>query len=64
VSRGFSQDIKYALRALASKPLCALTSAAVLAKGDRLVMVYDAYPKQLPARRAAQIDPMCALREE
>jgi predicted permease len=70
VSRGFSQDIKYALRALASKPLYALTSVAVLAiaiganttvfsvfnglflrplpysEGDRLVMVYDAYPKQ------------------
>ncbi|RPI64003.1 MAG: ABC transporter permease, partial [Lysobacterales bacterium] len=69
MSRGFVEDVKYALRALASKPLYALASIAVLAiaiganttvfsvfnglflrplpypDGDRLVMVYDSYPK-------------------
>jgi len=64
------QDFHYALRALASRPLYALASIAVLAiaiganttvfsvfnglflrplpypDGDRLVMVYDSYPKQ------------------
>jgi predicted permease len=63
------QDVRYALRALASRPLYALASIAVLAiaiganttvfsvfnglflrplpypDGDRLVMVYDSYPK-------------------
>ncbi len=67
---GFRADVKYALRALASRPLYALASIAVLAvaiganttvfsvfnglflrplpypDGDRLVMVYDSYPKQ------------------
>jgi hypothetical protein len=67
---GFRQDINYAVRALASRPLYALASIAVLAvaiganttvfsvfnglfvaplpypDGDRLVMVYDSYPKQ------------------
>ena len=66
----WGQDIRYALRALASRPLYALASIAVLAiaiganttvfsvfnglflrplpypEGDRLVMVYDSYPKQ------------------
>ena len=70
VSNGFIQDIKYALRSLASRPLYAVASIAVLAiaiganttvfsvfnglflrplpypEGDRLVMVYDSYPKQ------------------
>ena len=65
----WSQDLRYALRALASRPLYALASIAVLAiaiganttvfsvfnglflrplpypDGDRLVMVYDSYPK-------------------
>jgi len=65
----FGQDIHYALRALASRPLYAVASIAVLAiaiganttvfsvfnglfvrplpypDGDRLVMVYDSYPK-------------------
>ena len=65
----FGQDIHYALRALASRPLYALASIAVLAiaiganttvfsvfnglflrplpypEGDRLVSVYDSYPK-------------------
>ena len=65
----FGQDIHYALRALASRPLYALASIAVLAiaiganttvfsvfnglflrplpypDGDRLVMVFDSYPK-------------------
>ena len=64
------EDIRYALRALASRPLYAVASIAVLAiaiganttvfsvfnglflrplpypDGDRLVMVYDSYPKQ------------------
>jgi predicted permease len=66
----WSEDLRYALRALASRPLYALASIAVLAiaiganttvfsvfnglflrplpypDGDRLVMVYDSYPKQ------------------
>src|SRR5688572_26153391 len=66
---GWSEDVRYALRALASRPLYALASIAVLAvaiganttvfsvfnglflrplpypDGDRLVMVYDSYPK-------------------
>ena len=66
----WGQDLHYALRALASRPLYALASIAVLAiaiganaavfsvfnglflrplpypDGDRLVMVYDSYPKQ------------------
>jgi predicted permease len=66
---GFLQDVTYALRALASRPLYALASIAVLAvaiganttvfsvfnglflrplpyaDGDRLVMVYDSFPK-------------------
>ena len=70
MSRGFLQDVNYALRALASRPLYAVASIAVLAvaiganttvfsvfnglflrplpypEGDRLVMVYDSYPKQ------------------
>ena len=65
----WSEDVRYALRALASRPLYALASIAVLAiaiganttvfsvfnglflrplpypDGDRLVMVYDSYPK-------------------
>jgi len=69
VSRGFVQDVRYGLRALASRPLYAVASIAVLAiaiganttvfsvfnglflrplpypDGDRLVMVYDSYPK-------------------
>src|SRR5688572_25948893 len=67
---GWSEDVRYALRALASRPLYAFASIAVLAiaiganttvfsvfnglflrplpypDGDRLVMVYDSYPKQ------------------
>src|SRR5262245_5106541 len=63
------QDVRYALRALAARPLYAIASIAVLAiaiganttvfsvfnglflrplpypDGDRLVMVYDSYPK-------------------
>ena len=70
MSKGFVQDVHYALRALASRPLYAVASIAVLAvaiganttvfsvfnglflrplpypDGDRLVMVYDSYPKQ------------------
>ncbi|HUQ52125.1 MAG TPA: ABC transporter permease, partial [Gammaproteobacteria bacterium] len=70
MTAGFRQDVHYALRALASRPLYALASVAVLAiaiganstvfsvfnglflrplpypDGDRLVMVYDSYPKQ------------------
>ena len=66
---GLLQDLGYALRALASRPLYAFASIAVLAvaiganttvfsvfnglflrplpypDGDRLVMVYDSYPK-------------------
>jgi predicted permease len=66
---GWSDDVRYALRALASRPLYALASIAVLAiaiganttvfsvfnglflrplpypDGDRLVIVYDSYPK-------------------
>src|SRR5262245_26400961 len=66
---GWSEDVRYALRALASRPLYAFASVAVLAiaiganttvfsvfnglflrplpypDGDRLVMVYDSYPK-------------------
>ncbi len=66
----WGQDVRYALRALASRPLYAVASIAVLAiaiganttvfsvfnglflrplpypDGDRLVMVYDSYPKQ------------------
>jgi predicted permease len=66
---GWSEDVRYALRALAGRPLYALASIAVLAiaiganttvfsvfnglflrplpypDGDRLVMVYDSYPK-------------------
>jgi predicted permease len=66
---GWSEDVRYALRALAGRPLYALASIAVLAiaiganttvfsvfnglflrplpypEGDRLVMVYDSYPK-------------------
>jgi predicted permease len=69
ISRGLVQDVHYALRALASRPLYALASIAVLAiaiganttvfsvfnglflrplpypDGDRLVMVYDSFPK-------------------
>jgi predicted permease len=65
----WSEDVRYALRALASRPLYALASIAVLSiaiganttvfsvfnglflrplpypDGDRLVMVYDSYPK-------------------
>jgi len=65
----WSEDVRYALRALASRPLYAFASIAVLAiaiganttvfsvfnglflrplpypDGDRLVMVYDSYPK-------------------
>ena len=71
----WGQDIHYALRALASRPLYALASIAVLAiaiganttvfsvfnglflrplpypDGDRLVMVYDSYPKIRLAER-------------
>lgn len=70
VTSGFVQDVKYALRSLASRPLYAVASIAVLAiaiganttvfsvfnglflrplpypEGDRLVMVFDSYPKQ------------------
>jgi predicted permease len=66
---GWSEDFRYALRALANRPLYALASIAVLSiaiganttvfsafnglflrplpypDGDRLVMVYDSYPK-------------------
>jgi len=66
---GWSEDVRYALRALASRPLYAFASIAVLAiaiganttvfsvfnglflrplpypDGDRLVIVYDSYPK-------------------
>ena len=66
---GWGEDVRYALRALASRPLYAFASIAVLAiaiganttvfsvfnglflrplpypDGDRLVMVYDSYPK-------------------
>jgi predicted permease len=69
VTNGFIQDAKYALRSLASRPLYAVASIAVLAiaiganttvfsvfnglflrplpypDGDRLVMVYNSYPK-------------------
>src|SRR5688572_25060542 len=69
MTAGFLQDLGYALRALASRPLYAVASIAVLAvaiganttvfsvfnglflrplpypEGDRLVMVYDSYPK-------------------
>jgi predicted permease len=69
LTAGFFQDVHYALRALASRPLYALAPIAVLAvaiganttvfsvfnglflrplpypDGDRLVMVYDSYPK-------------------
>jgi predicted permease len=69
MTAGFLQDFQYALRALASRPLYAVASIAVLAiaiganttvfsvfnglflrplpypDGDRLVMVYDSYPK-------------------
>jgi hypothetical protein len=69
MSAGFLQDVNYALRALAGRPLYALASIAVLAvaiganttvfsvfnglflrplpypDGDRLVMVYDSFPK-------------------
>jgi hypothetical protein len=69
MSSGFFQDVGYALRALAARPLYAIASIVVLAvaiganttvfsvfnglflrplpypEGDRLVMVYDSYPK-------------------
>ena len=70
MTSGFVQDVGYALRALAARPLYTIASIAVLAiaiganttvfsvfnglflrplpypDGDRLVMVYDSYPKQ------------------
>jgi predicted permease len=70
MTAGFFQDVNYALRSLASRPLYAASSILVLAvaiganttvfsvfnglfmrplpypDGDRLVMVYDSYPKQ------------------
>src|SRR5690606_31241951 len=68
MTAGFFQDVEYALRALAARPVYAIASIAVLAiaiganttvfsvfnglflrplpypEGDRLVMVFDAYP--------------------